>query len=537
MSAAASSNTSQAAASTAAATSTATTTPAAAAAATPAKVVLPEATAQLMDPGFYGVLVGVFMFVLSIFVLVSSGSILAVMVLWATIALIITVMVYYGFVSIDKLVGSVVSAAETATGTTPVPKTSDTTAGAATTPGGAGEDGPGEGQVGSEVFHISDAQFTYDDAPAVCAAYGGELATLEQIMDAFSNGAEWCGYGWSAGGMALYPTQKATWDQLQGEVDTGKRTRCGRPGVNGGYFDPSLKFGVNCYGFKPKGKFTPPGPLPGADTQKFKDMVNRFKDMLKSFTLDPYSRQQWSYGTKAVEKFMGGGFGYGSQFTQDLGKLQEGFQEHATDYVEPISGASAADKAQSLQGPFGLRGDVGEKGEKGDKGDKGDQGVKGDPSMVPGPAGEPGAPGAPGAPGLPGTPGAASTVPGPPGAPGMPGGPGPPGAPGAAGAVGSAGAVGQPASFDSIADTRSTEMSPNDYYKKGMGVFREFKNTTAVQAPSNLREPYGYLETVVPWVDSTGGSIKQTFTSGTMILKRSANPNGKWSPWRYISST
>jgi hypothetical protein len=106
--------------------------------------------------------------------------------------------------------------------------------------------------VGSEVFHISDNKFTYDDAPAVCAAYDAQLATLEQILDAYNHGAEWYGYGWSAGGMALYPTQKGTWDALQNEADQKKRTACGRPGVNGGYFDPSLKFGVNCFGFKPK---------------------------------------------------------------------------------------------------------------------------------------------------------------------------------------------------------------------------------------------------------------------------------------------
>ena len=28
---------------------------------------------------------------------------------------------------------------------------------------------------------------------------------------------------------------------------------CGNPGINGGYFaNPDLKFGVNCYGIKPK---------------------------------------------------------------------------------------------------------------------------------------------------------------------------------------------------------------------------------------------------------------------------------------------
>ena len=418
----------------AAATSTATTTTAAAAAATPAKVVTPEVTAQLMDPGFYGVLVGAFMFVLSIFVLFSSGSLLAVLVLWATVALVITVLIYYGFVSIDKLLGSLLPPTPAAT-VAPVP----------VTPSGGGP------LVGSEVFHISDAQFTYDEAPAVCAAYGGELATLEQIMDAFSKGAEWCGYGWSAGGMALYPTQKATWDQLQSEVDTGKRTRCGRPGVNGGYFDPSLKFGVNCYGFKPKGKFTPPAPLPGADTQKFKDMVNKFKEMLKSFTLDPYSRQEWSsYGgnmAKTVEKFMGGGYGYGSQFTQDLGKLREGFREHETNYVEPISSTSTADKAHPLEAPYGLRGDKGEKGDKGDKGDVGATGATGET----GPKGDKGDKGEAGATGAAGAKGDA-------------------GAKGEAGAKGATGATGARGALDSSVVARI-----NDIFKHSIRDDKPFK--------------------------------------------------------------
>jgi hypothetical protein len=89
----------------------------------------------------------------------------------------------------------------------------------------------------------------------------------------------------------LFPTQKATWERLQGELDPAKRTACGRPGVNGGYFDPTLKFGVNCYGKKPKGKLslTPPGADSG-----FGKMVQMFKDQISGFTLSGYNRSQWS---------------------------------------------------------------------------------------------------------------------------------------------------------------------------------------------------------------------------------------------------
>jgi hypothetical protein len=51
--------------------------------------------------------------------------------------------------------------------------------------------------------------------------------------------------------MAFFPTQKATWDTLQ--QSPTQKNNCGRPGVNGGYIEnPYIKFGVNCYGKKPK---------------------------------------------------------------------------------------------------------------------------------------------------------------------------------------------------------------------------------------------------------------------------------------------
>ena len=146
-----------------------------------------------------------------------------------------------------------------------------------------------------EVFNVAGNEFTYDEAAAVCAAYDADLATYDQVNTAFSAGAEWCGYGWSQGGMALFPTQQATWELLQQESDSAKRTACGRPGVNGGYFDPQNKFGVNCYGIKPKGgamKF--PLPVPGVDTQSFNRTVDKFKSMLSQFSVSAFNRDGWS---------------------------------------------------------------------------------------------------------------------------------------------------------------------------------------------------------------------------------------------------
>lgn len=102
-----------------------------------------------------------------------------------------------------------------------------------------------------EVFNISNNLYTYDDAQAICTSYGATLATYEQIEEAYNNGAEWCNYGWSDGQMAFFPTQKSTWTELQ--KFPKHKNDCGRPGINGGYIhNPYVKFGVNCYGKKPK---------------------------------------------------------------------------------------------------------------------------------------------------------------------------------------------------------------------------------------------------------------------------------------------
>jgi len=103
----------------------------------------------------------------------------------------------------------------------------------------------------NEVFNISNNLYTYDDAQAICSSYGATIANYEQVEQSYNAGGEWCNYGWSDNQMILFPTQKATWDKLQ--QNPKHKNNCGRPGVNGGYIDnPYVKFGVNCYGKKPK---------------------------------------------------------------------------------------------------------------------------------------------------------------------------------------------------------------------------------------------------------------------------------------------
>lgn len=101
-----------------------------------------------------------------------------------------------------------------------------------------------------QVFHVSGNKYRYTDAEPICKALGARLATYDDIENSYNNGGEWCGYGWSEGQMAFFPTQKKTWEELQKDEKT--KNNCGRPGINGGYFDnPNLRFGVNCYGIKP----------------------------------------------------------------------------------------------------------------------------------------------------------------------------------------------------------------------------------------------------------------------------------------------
>ena len=353
----------------------------------------------------FAVSLGVLLF-LTFFIILSTGSILAVGVLWILLAMGGYLLYLYDFIALD-----VVQAPVTAQ---PVGQAMSSLTNAK--------------MVGSEVFHVADTKFTYETAPAVCAAYDAQLATLDQIIDAYNHGAEWCGYGWSAGGMALYPTQKGTWDALQQEPDQSKRTACGRPGVNGGYFDPTSKFGVNCYGIKPQGDVKLPTPLPGSDQDAFNSLVSRFKSMIKSFTVNPYSRTTWS-GSATNE---------GSQFIQNLTKENFAVQEPFS--YEVLPGQTSANTSASVNAPYGLMGKQGEVGPAGPIGPVGPNGPAG-PAGTMGPTGPIGPQGERGEAGVSNVPGPQGPQ-GPAGPKGNNGAPGPQGVQGAPGAAGPAGPMG-----------------------------------------------------------------------------------------------
>jgi hypothetical protein len=156
---------------------------------------------------------------------------------------------------------------------------------------------------GDEVFNVSNNLYTYDDAQAVCSAYGARLANYDEIEDAYNKGAEWCNYGWSDNQMAFFPTQKETWNKLQ-KVQKLKNN-CGRPGVNGGFMaNPNLKFGVNCYGKKPAPRDSDMAMLAEKQNQivpktpeqvELEQKIKFWKDNSdKLLNINSYNQKKWS---------------------------------------------------------------------------------------------------------------------------------------------------------------------------------------------------------------------------------------------------
>lgn len=151
-----------------------------------------------------------------------------------------------------------------------------------------------------QVFNIPGNTYVYSDAKALCSAYGARLATYQEIEDAYKNGGEWCNYGWSDGQMALFPTQQKTFDELQ-KIE-GHENDCGRPGVNGGYIaNPMVRFGVNCYGYKPRMTQQEEDMMANEPIypKTLKDIamehrVNYWKDKLTDIIVSPFNHNSWS---------------------------------------------------------------------------------------------------------------------------------------------------------------------------------------------------------------------------------------------------
>jgi len=150
-----------------------------------------------------------------------------------------------------------------------------------------------------QVFNVPGNYYDYENAKALCKAYGAELANYKQLEEAYESGAEWCNYGWSDKQMVLFPTQQKTFDKLQ--KIAGHENDCGRPGVNGGYIaNPNARFGVNCYGNKPKIRpeerelmdNTPAYPVTMKDIV-FDKRVDFWKNHVDDILVSPFNKYTW----------------------------------------------------------------------------------------------------------------------------------------------------------------------------------------------------------------------------------------------------
>ena len=195
----------------------------------------------------------------------------------------------------------------------PDPNGSDPTGPVGPGPVGPGPVGPGPsgqgpehsvmekilpGGSGADVFNVSSNKYTYYDAEPLCKALGAELATYDQVKDAWKKGADWCNYGWTKGQVAIYPTGDETYKKLQAGPEEQKMA-CGVPGVNGGFFDnPEMRFGVTCVGKKPpQSKHDADVAAKGAplspDAFAFDKKVNQFKSEADQIGILPFNGNTW----------------------------------------------------------------------------------------------------------------------------------------------------------------------------------------------------------------------------------------------------
>jgi hypothetical protein len=151
------------------------------------------------------------------------------------------------------------------------------------------------GKPKKQVFNVTNNIYTYNEAEAVCKAFGAELATYPQLVNAYRKGADWCNYGWTKGQLALYPTQKESWLKLQEDDET--KDNCGKVGINGGYFEnPDMLFGVNCYGIKPPPKNHEKVKTNTKSKKEYEleQQIARIKKNLSNVSINPFNMDKWS---------------------------------------------------------------------------------------------------------------------------------------------------------------------------------------------------------------------------------------------------
>ena len=146
-----------------------------------------------------------------------------------------------------------------------------------------------------QVFNVKENIYTLEDAPAVCGVYGAEVATIDQLMEAHRQGADWCNVGWTKDGIAAYPIQYATWKTLQ-DNEPSKRNICGKPGINLVRNDPNLLYGVNCYGNKPepKGNEKIKQPILSDKQAAINAKIAEFQKNMSSIGIAPFNTDKWA---------------------------------------------------------------------------------------------------------------------------------------------------------------------------------------------------------------------------------------------------
>jgi hypothetical protein len=146
-----------------------------------------------------------------------------------------------------------------------------------------------------QVFNIKENIYTLDDAAGVCGALGADIATIDQLVNAHKQGADWCNVGWTKDGIPAYPIQYSTWKTLQ-DNEPNKRNICGQPGINVVNDNPNNQYGVNCYGVKPEPKKGEKlKQVLQSDAQiALQAKIAQFQKNLNSIGVIPFNQDKWS---------------------------------------------------------------------------------------------------------------------------------------------------------------------------------------------------------------------------------------------------
>ena len=57
------------------------------------------------------------------------------------------------------------------------------------------------GSSRKQVFNLKKNIFALDDAEAACGVFGADVASIDQLIDAHKQGADWCNVGWTRDGI------------------------------------------------------------------------------------------------------------------------------------------------------------------------------------------------------------------------------------------------------------------------------------------------------------------------------------------------